>query len=202
MAVADLLKAVQIKANLIADKQVGLMEIDAEVHDGVAVLTGDVTTEEEKRIAEEIAYEIEGIHDVHNEIRVVPVSTEEMLANAIPDLHLGYGRAEGNVGRTPFAIAGENAAPGPGMPSIEQFPGQFSDDEIESEVREKLDSQSRIDVSDIQFCSANQVIFMKGSVKTSEEMDLLRDMVLSVRGVMGISSEVSVTEGEAGTPTP
>ena len=61
MAVGNKLSALRVKANLIANQDVGLMEINVEFEDGVAVLTGEVETEEQKHIAEEVAYEIEEI---------------------------------------------------------------------------------------------------------------------------------------------
>jgi len=46
----------------------------------------------------------------------------------------------------------------------------------------------------------NQIVHLKGSVRTYEDLTRLQDMVLNIRGVMGISSEISVREGEIGTP--
>ena len=70
MAVADKLRALQIKVNVIADRQVGLMDIEAEVHNGIAVLTGEVETWQQKQIAEQLAYQVDGVHEVSNQIRV------------------------------------------------------------------------------------------------------------------------------------
>jgi osmotically-inducible protein OsmY len=194
MAVGNKLTALRVKANLIANRAVGLMEINVEVEDGVAVLTGEVQTEEQKRIAEEVAYQIEEIDEVINQIQVAPPHDGELA-----EAHLGYSLAEGDVGQTAFAIAGESAGPGPAMASSEQFPGEFTDEQIECEAREKLASQSLMDASDVRLRSVNQIVHLEGSVATAGDLYNLHDMVLSVRGVMGISSEVSVREGEAGT---
>lgn len=187
MAVADKLNELRIKASLIADKTTGLMDINVEVQDGVAVLHGEVEGEEQKRIAEELAYEVEGIHEVVNDLQIVHSDEDEAAKS-----HMGYTMAEGDVGETPFAIGGESAGPGAGVASSEQFPGEFDDAEIEREVRQKVANQDIIDVSDIQAKSINQIVHLKGSVKTAEDLYNLHDMVLSVRGVMGISSDVAV----------
>jgi len=194
MAVADKLNELRIKASLIADQSTGLMEISVEVHEGVAVLQGEVQREEQKRTAEELAYEVEGIHDVVNELRVVK-GDEIQTAQA----HLGYAMAEGDVSDTPFAIGGESAGPQPSAATTEQFPGEFSDAEIENEVRQKLQNQGVLDSSDVKFSSVNQIVHLKGSVKTPDDLYNLHDMVLNVRGVMGINSDVAVREGDAGT---
>lgn len=196
MPVADKLSALRIKANIIADKTVGLMEINAEVGDHVAVLTGEVQTEEQKRIAEELAYEIEEIDEVINEIRIVPAREDEPT-----DAHLGYSLAEGNLGETAFAIGGESAGPGAGLASSEQFPGEFTDEQIEQEARDKLAAQSMVDTSDVRLKSVNQMVYLEGSVNTADDLYNLHDIVLSVRGVMGVSSDVGVKEGDIGTPT-
>jgi len=196
MAVIDKLRALQIKANIIADQTVGLMEIHTEVHGGVALLTGEVESEDQKRIAEELACEVDGVHDVRNEIRVVPPSPEAER----DDAHLGYGPAEGSVGDTAFSIDGGYEVPGPGIPTTEQFPGQFTDEEIEEEVYDRLATQREVEISDVEIESVNQIVHLKGSVRTSDDLNRLQDMVLNIRGVMGISSEISVREGEIGTP--
>ncbi|MCL5103450.1 MAG: BON domain-containing protein [Armatimonadetes bacterium] len=200
MAVADKLKALQIKANLIADERVGLMEIEVEVQDGIATLTGDVSSEEEKRVAEELAYESEGVYEVVNDIRVVALTMEEMLICDVGDPHLGYGIIEGNVADTPFAISGAYAPPGPGVPTSEQFPGEYTDEQIDREIADRLASQDEVDVSGVRLCSANHIVFMKGVVKTADDLNRLRDMVMNIRGVTGVSSEVTVREGNTGTP--
>lgn len=201
MSVAEKLRSLQIKANLIADKQLGLMEIDVEVQDGVATLTGEVANRREKRQAEALAYEVDGIYEVCNEIHVASLTTEEMLTREFANAHMGYGPAEGSVGDTTYAISGEYTAPGPGLATSEQFPGEYTDDDVDREVAEKLASQQdELDASNVSFCSANQIVYMKGSVKTSDELNRLGDIVMNVRGVMGVRSEVSVEEGETGTP--
>ena len=201
MAVADKLSALRIKANLIADKAVGLMEINTEVHNGVATLTGEVDTQQNRQVAEELAYQVQGVVEVENRIEVVPLSLEQVLLREGVDAHLGYGPAEGDVGDTTLAISGAHSAPGPGIASSEQFPGQFTDDQIEAEVRHKLAVRKEVDTSRIDYTSVNQIVQVKGTVKTPDDLNELQDMLLNVRGVMGVSSEVTVEEGEIGTPT-
>ncbi len=194
MTVIDRLRALQLKANIIANDQIGLMDINPEVNDGVAILVGEVESEEQKRLAESLAREIDGVRAVRNELQVVPP------ANVPDDAHLGYGLAEGSVGDTAYAIAGEYEAPGSGLPSIEQFPGQFTDQEIEEEVYERLATQDEVSVDNLEVSSSNQIVYLKGTVRFYDDLVHLQDIVLNTRGVMGISSEVRVREGEVGTP--
>lgn len=194
MAVADKLNELRIKASLIADRTTGMTEINVDVHDGVAVLHGEVDNENQKRTAEELAYEVEGIHEVVNDLRIVHGDENETAKS-----HMGYTMAEGNIGETAFAIGGESSGPGAGVASSEQFPGEFDDTDIQREVLRKLATQDVVDVSDIKLSSINQIVHLKGSVKTPDDLYNLHDMVLNVRGVMGINSDVAVKEGEIGT---
>lgn len=196
MAVGDKLSALKIKANLIANETIGLMEINAEVEDGVAVLRGEVNTEQQKLLAEELAYEIGEIEEVVNEISVLPISED-----APTDAHLGYSLMEGDYGETAFAIGGESAGPSPTMATSEQFPGEFMDEDIEHDVSERLASESEIDATDVRSKSVNQIVHLEGSVKTPDDLYKLHDVVLNVRGVMGIHSNVAIKEGEIGTQT-
>lgn len=192
MAVTDTLKALQIKANIIANDSIGLMDINTEVHDGVVILTGEVQTEKQKQVAEELAYEIEGIYEVQNEIEVIKHTPDNPYFNEQTNAHIGFGLAEGDIGDTAFAISGEYTPPGPGLPASEQFPGQFTDKQIEDEVKSRLDSQNEVDATNVRASSINQIVHLEGTVKNEADLYRLQDIVLSVRGVMGINSEVSV----------
>ncbi len=194
MAVGNKLSELRVKANLIANKDVGLMEIGVDVENGVAILTGEVETEQQKNIAEQLAYEIEEIDEVINQIAVVSPDDGDLT-----DAHLGYSLAEGDISQTPFAIAGESSGPGAGLASSEQFPGEFTDKEITDELRQRFAAQIDFDISDVRWKSVNQIVRLEGFVQTAENLYNLHDMVLNVRGVMGIESKVSIREGEIGT---
>ena len=200
MIVADLLTALRIKANLIADRTIGLMEISVEVHKGVTVLSGDVEDEEQKELAEKLARQVEGVDHVENHIDVVPLSLHQGLLCEDTEGHMGYGPVEGDVGVTPMAISGAHGAPGPGLAASEQFPGEFTDTQIEAEVSRKLATEKIVDASKVQFDSVNQILHIKGSVKTPDDLNELQDMLLNTRGVMGVCSEIAVEEGDIGTP--
>ena len=163
MAVIDELRALQIKANLMSDTTVGLMEIEADVQGSLAVLTGEVDTEEQKRVAEELAYRVDGIDNVRNEIEL-----------AVPGLDL----------------APPEVGPGVGTVGGVWFLRQFADAEIESAVRRTLAAQRDVDVSRVGFTSLKEIVHLSGVVSGREELRRLQDLVLDVRGVTGICSEV------------
>lgn len=197
MAVGDTLKAERIKAILITD---AIMGVDVQVRNGVAVLDGSVETEQQKHLAEELAFEIEGIDEVENNITVKTPITEHEAAFDGYDSRLGYGPIEGDAGDTPFSLSYEYSVPGPGIPSSEQFPGEFSEEDIISELNEKLKSQSDVNISGVHFEIENQIVNLKGWVDTSDDLNRLQEMILSVRGVIGVNSNLFVKQGDTGTP--
>ncbi len=201
MPISDKLRKTQIKANIISDDNIGLFDIGVEVENGVAILSGEVENQQQKDIAETLAYEVEGIIDVENNIVVVPRTIDEVNECEGVDAHIGYALAEGDVGDTAFAIAGEVSGPGSWVPSSEQFPGEYTDEEVDYEVRELLAKQQEIDTSRLRFSVDNQVVDINGRVKNPDELNNLLDMILKIRGVMGIRTDVKVDEGEIGTPT-
>ncbi|MCX8052357.1 MAG: BON domain-containing protein [Armatimonadetes bacterium] len=201
MAVIDKLKALQIKANIIADRTVGLMEVETEVQDGVAILRGEVESEEQKRVAENLARAVDGIIEVRNEIEVVPPSPERAANCEGVDTHLGYGLIEVSMGDTKYSLGGGYEMPGPGIPTTDQFPGEFTDEEIEEEVYDRLANQREVEVDDLEIESTNQIVLLKGSVRTYNDLTRLQNMVLNLSGVIGVISEVAVQEDEIGTPT-
>lgn len=64
-------------------------------------------------------------------------------------------------------------------------------------VRRKLDQQQEIDVSRVRIDSQNQVVRITGKVRTEDDLNALQDLVLSVRGVMGVDLEAVVDESRA-----
>lgn len=194
MTVTDTLKALQIKAAIIADSEVGLMEINVAVKHSVATLTGEVETEEQKHIAEELASEIDGIVEVRNELKVVTAPIDKSFIRSSDEGHFGYGTIENDYGDTGFSISGGYAPPGPGIPTTEQFPGVFSDVDIEAEINSKLKEQFAVDTSNVSASVLNQIVYLKGSVLSPDDIDSLQDIVLSVRGVMGVCSELRIEE--------
>lgn len=196
MAVADKLKALQIKANIIADKSIGMMEINVDVQGDTAILTGEVDNQKQKEHAEELSYEIDGIYDVQNDIEIVPQLTKLLSGCSQTGAHLGFGPLEGNWGKYPFSLTGKYAPPGAGFAASEQFPGEFSDEEIEKELHKKLSEQKDIDASNINFEVNNQVVKANGTINSEEDANQIQDIIMSIRGVMGICGDISIKKKE------
>jgi len=59
-----------IKAKFVADRAVKVLDIKVETFKGVVQLSGFATTELERKRAEEIAYTVNGVTSVHNDVRL------------------------------------------------------------------------------------------------------------------------------------
>ena len=182
MDVASKLSALRIKANIIADDVLGLMDVEVDVKDHVAVLRGQVQTDAQKQRAENLAYNIEEIDEVINEIQVVESKQTPV------DAHFGYSLIQTDPSEIPYAVPGPIST----LVASEQFAGEFTDEQIEKAVRDKLARQSVVDASDVKVKSTNQIVYLQGSIKG--DANQLQDIALSVRGVMGVYSNLSEDE--------
>lgn len=62
----------RIEVDLMLSRNVSMGDLDVEVNNGVATLTGTVDSPRQKRIAEQIANDIDGVRQVRNNITVAP----------------------------------------------------------------------------------------------------------------------------------
>ena len=67
---SDAAKTTSIKSRLAADREVNPFDVQVQVVEGEVVLTGRVKTEEQRLIAEKIAYDTDGVLKVVNLIKV------------------------------------------------------------------------------------------------------------------------------------
>jgi hypothetical protein len=67
---------------LLADPEVDASDIEVRVENGEVTLEGAVRNRREKRLAEDIAYECRGVHDVHNRLLVAPDDVEVHIGKA------------------------------------------------------------------------------------------------------------------------
>jgi hyperosmotically inducible periplasmic protein len=68
--VDDTVITTRVRAAFAADPDVSAMDIGVQTVDGVVQLTGFADTEEQARIAEEVAEDVEGVRAVRNDIVV------------------------------------------------------------------------------------------------------------------------------------
>lgn len=69
-AASDLRMHVALEAELARNDELSAMLINTDVRDGVALLEGEVKTDEQRELANELAESVEGVQSVQNELKV------------------------------------------------------------------------------------------------------------------------------------
>lgn len=68
--ISDSAMTAEVKSALIAEDGSMAMNVDVETTDGVVSLNGTVASEEEAKLAEKVAEEVDGVKDVDNRLEV------------------------------------------------------------------------------------------------------------------------------------
>jgi len=68
--VSDASLTAKIKAEFVENDSLSALDIEVESTDGVVTLAGDVKSDDQKDLAEDVAETVDGVKDVHNELRV------------------------------------------------------------------------------------------------------------------------------------
>lgn len=81
--------ALQIRGALLVRRDVSARHTDVVVKDGVVTLSGEVYSEQEKRLTEAYARNVAGVKSVISELRVRPTNTARMPVKERPDASSG-----------------------------------------------------------------------------------------------------------------
>jgi hyperosmotically inducible protein len=73
--ISDATVATRIEMRLLWNDATSGLDIDVDTREGVATLSGAVSSEEERRVAERIARRTDGVREVKNKLRVAPEET-------------------------------------------------------------------------------------------------------------------------------
>lgn len=85
---------------------------------------------------------------------------------------------------------------------IDQTPyNNFSDEELETVLKELLRNSKRLDASDITVIVNNFDVTLSGSVKSQNERDLAGEVVKLVQGVGEVNNDLIVKLNEGILPT-
>jgi len=85
--VSDEVLEKRIERTILFNRHLSIVDLDVEVNNGVTVLSGNVDTEEQRKLAEEITRSLGGVGEIRNEIRLfdnVTVFDDSQPANPAP----------------------------------------------------------------------------------------------------------------------
>jgi len=201
---------------LTTDIRIDSTNVSVDVVGGVVYLRGTVPSFHEKRIATEIANRIKGVVDVVNELRVAPITlrtdqeiTDDVRAALTRDVWVderkidvstvgGVVYLSGNVDSyTEKSYAESDAWSVQGVVDvvnnivITPVPAR-TDAQIAQDVRAELVRNIRIDPSKVTVEVVNGVVYLRGSVTTTEQRWLASDVAWWTPGVRDVVNELKV----------
>jgi osmotically-inducible protein OsmY len=194
-ATSDLLGTVKIRVGLLSDARVSALDVDVDVDNGVARLTGIVDTDEQKMWAEEVASSVEGVVEVENEIVVesYQARTAELEGEALLNMPT---EIPGMIGpaRAPAAYGG----PAPGVMTVlpPDEAGTATGDELIGRVWDALCTDERVTSRSIRVHADRQQVYIHGKVGSFEELVAVENIAAAVPGVQSIENDLKI-EGEA-----
>jgi osmotically-inducible protein OsmY len=198
-AASDLLHKLRVKVGLLSDERVSGLDVNVDVDNGVARLTGTVSSEEEKAVAEEIASLVEGVFEVENEIVVSPdkETPEETLADALPGTPIVI---PGMIG--PAAAPPSYGGIAPGVTTVGPPPEAMEelgrDEAIADKVRDAISHDGRIRSRDVDVNVVEGVVHLRGKVDSFEEFSVIDEIASGVPGVKHLRNELEIEEGDHG----
>lgn len=140
--------------------------INTKVVDGVVTLSGDVESQIDKDLAEEVALGIDGISEVNNKLAV------QGRNNAVKHTAAADKEDDKHEGR--------------------DFSQWFDDTTTTATVKSQLLANSNTEGLSINVDTANDVVTLSGIVKTSEEKDLAEKIAENSDGVHEVNNRLEV----------
>ena len=161
--------AAEIRAKYIIDSRVSFRHIDVTYHDRDVILDGTASSDEEKQVAEELAYRVTTVRRVINNLRVTKDRPDFPILQNIASQLLSGGSELGNV-----------ATP-------EQAPAEAtqSDQVILAKILQAREDKGNGEFNDVQIAVNNGVVLLTGSVESK---------LLSLRARLGLKKIPGVVE--------
>ena len=185
----DLLQSVKIRVGMLADSRVSGFDVEVEVDNGVARLTGNVETDEQRIAAEEVASTVEGVVEVENEIVVTPYR-EPVEYPEEPTL-AGF---PGMVGSSQAPAAYGGPAPGVFTVLSPERAASVTDEELLNRVRDAIIMKDAIESRDIDIHTDGGVVYLHGKVRSFDEFSIVEEIVATIPGVRDVRNNIEIKE--------
>ena len=198
------------------DVRIDATHVDVDVVDRVVYLRGSVPSYYEKRTATEIANRIKGVINVVNELQVRPVTqrtdqeiTTDVRAALARDVRIDPTRINVNTVHGVVYLTGtvntyaqKSCADSDGW----TVPGVISvvndvvvqpipmrrDEEVAADVRAALAGDPRVDSTNVTASAQNGVVYLRGTVPSSEQKWRAGDDAWWTAGVRDVVNELTV----------
>lgn len=163
----------KIEASYTLNRYLNPFEIDTDVNQGVVYLTGEVDSQVEKDLAEEIALGIEGVTEVRNELAVRPEMDRE-VAQA-PDFD------DEDAMDLEIEAAGDD-----------DFGDHFEDATTTARVKFALLANDSTEGLRINVDTEDGTVVLNGEVDSAEERELAERVAMNTEGVTAVENRLKV----------
>lgn len=170
-AMRDATASARVRLRLLWNTRVSLVDMDVHTKNGITTLTGVAGSEEEKRLADEIARTTQGVHKVRNELRVAP---KEQVAQ--------------QMSRQTNAL-------------LQQAGDEIDDMVLHSRIAFSLTFDNQLDATGIDIQVVDKVVHLEGRVSNEAQRERARKLVESIDGVARVESNLEVAAASAPSGT-
>lgn len=185
-------------------------------HGGGVTLSGDVSSDFDRRRIEQIALTVKGVNCVHNLLQVRPNETGHELAERIQqdilqakleggcDLSIkvsnGFVTLGGSVdseedARTVIRLA-ENQAGEGNVLNLLNYAPRWTDQEIREKLMQSLKKEEQIDLSQLEISVEDGTAVFSGSLNKHEDIDEILAIALMSPGIRNIESKMKIGNRE------
>lgn len=185
----DLLQSMKIRVGLLSDSSVSVCDVEVEVDNGVARLTGTVETEKQRQAVEDLASAVDGIVEIEDEI---VVSIAENQTGELPSGQLI--ESSGMIGQAQAPATYGGPAPGVFTVVTPETVTEMGDSELLNRVTDAIILEDRVDSENVSAHVDAGVVYLHGAVTTFDQLNLVEEAVLSVPGVKRIRNDIEVKE--------
>jgi osmotically-inducible protein OsmY len=185
----DLLQSMKIRVGLLSDGNVSGCDVEVEVDNGIARLTGTVETEQQKMEIEEIAAAVEGVVEIEDEIVVEHLEDQTGQLDSRQMME-----SSGMVGQAKAPAAYGGPAPGVYTVVSPETISEVDDEELLNRVKDAIILEDRINSDSVSAHVYAGVVYLHGAVTTFDQLGLVEGAVMSVPGVESIRNNIEVKE--------
>ena len=156
-----------VKTRLLTHKDTHGMAVNVDTMGNVVTLSGNVRTERERKLSEQLAYATSGVRQVKNNLTIA-------LDNTDTDKNAARGRL---------------AAPG----ESKDMATAMSDGWISTQVRSFLTFTNDFPGSDVSVNTTNGIVTLEGYAKNAQQKSLIENEVREIVGVKSVINKLAVT---------
>jgi len=190
--------ALKVRSSLLYHSDVGLLDTDVNVVNGVVTLTGTASNSAEKSLAGEYAADIKGVKNVDNKLTVVS-NLDKERADLKADKQRTEWKADKEVAQAKADMKDHERSMKNDMNEHRRDMGDKIDDaSITAQVKGSLAIHHSTSAIHTEVTTRDGVVTLRGEARNSAEKELAGKIAKDTNGVASVNNEIIVTKSVAG----